>query len=177
MAVKWASKKRATSFFGHVIMLRAFSLLHPKRQRYCHTELVFSNNDWFSSREFSNAVSFSRGIPKGEKIEDYDFIEIPCTVEEEERLRKWCEREQFNEDGTRCGYDKQAILFQFLPIPISWQSVKDWFCTEVCSAAIQTLSWLTGYTAASLQPTDAHYELLDETKRVSYIKNRIGELI
>lgn len=154
-----AFKHRATSFFGKLIKAWTFS-------DYCHSELIFSDGQWFSSREFKNGVGFIPGPPPGEKLQDYDFIILPISSEDELRVKAWCEREQYNDDGTKCGYDVRGVLFSFLPIPIGWQSADKWFCSEVCCAALQTLGWFAGYSAASVSPKQLHKLTLKEIQRV-----------
>jgi hypothetical protein len=143
--MKLAFKKQATSFFGRIIKLWTLS-------KYCHVELVFSNGEWFSSREYKGAVSFCYGVPEGETEEMYDFLDLPMSDLDERYIRQWCVKEQFREDGTRCGYDVRGVIFSFLPIPIGWQSAQDWFCSEICVAALQRVGWFSGYSAASISP-------------------------
>ena len=146
-----AFKHNATSFFGKLIKFYTFS-------EYCHCEIIFSDGQWYSSREYKNGVSFITGPPNGERMTDYDFFLLPISKDDEQRIRSWCEKEQFNDDGTRCGYDVRGVLFSFLPIPIGWQSADKWFCSEICCAALQTIGWFAGYSAASVSPKKL-YEL------------------
>lgn len=134
-----AFKKEATSFFGKLIKGYTFS-------KYCHAELVFSDDMWFSAREFTGGTQFVKGPPPNERYSMYDFIELPIDVQGEARIRKWCEGE------TGCNYDVRGVLFSFLPIPIGWQSAEKWFCSEICCAALQIEGWFKGYSAASVSP-------------------------
>lgn len=154
-----AFKHNATSFFGKLIKFYTFS-------PYCHCEIIFSDGQWFSSREYKNGVGFITGPPNGERMTDYDFVMLPSiSKEDEQRIRAWCEKEQFNDDGTRCGYDVRGVLFSFLPIPIGWQSADKWFCSEICCAALQTIGWFAGYSAASISPKKLHELTLKEVKK------------
>ena len=147
-----AGKKEANSTFGKIIQAYTYAPWY-KGVRYCHVELVFSNFEWFSAREFQNAVSFSYGPPSGDVLEQYDLFSLDSiTKEREERIRRWCTSEMRRDDGSPCKYDVRGVLFSFLPIPIGWQSAEDWFCSEICAAALQYDGWLSGYSACSLSP-------------------------
>jgi len=154
-----AFKKEATSFFGKLIKGYTFS-------KYCHAELVFSDNMWFSAREFKDGTQFVKGPPTGERYSMYDFIELPISAEEEARVRKWCEGE------VGCDYDTRGVVFSFLPIPIGWQSAEKWFCSEVCCAALQTVGWFRGYSAAAVSPRKLHQLAVEEEP----VKRRLAEI-
>jgi len=147
-----AAKKEATSFFGKVIKVWTYFGKPKGLPSYCHVELVFSDGSWFSSREFKGATSFVKGPPPGERMSMYDFFPLPVSPDDEYSIREWCRKEQWRDDGSKCGYDVRGVLFSFLPIPIGWQSAQDWFCSEVCCAVLQTRGWFSGYSAASVHP-------------------------
>lgn len=152
----WAAKKDATTIFGRLIKLWTY-LRKPKHlPSYCHIELVFSNGDWFSAREFKGGVGFSTGIPPGEKRVSYDFFALPTTPEKEAEIRKWCEAE------VGCDYDVRGILFRFLPIPVGWQHPEKWFCSEICVNAMQNDGFFKGFGAADLDPNKATRIILGE---------------
>lgn len=161
-----ASKRKATTLFGWIIKLWPFSGW-GWTCRFTHSELVFSNGEWYSSRDI-NGTAFSVGPPHGDKPEWYDYVNIPMTPEEENRVMKWCEREIFNEDGSKCKYDLIGVLLSFFPIPIAWQNSKKWFCSEVCCAALQVAGWLSGFTPATISPLRLHKFLKDEIERRTY---------
>jgi len=158
-----ASKKKATTLFGWIIKAWPFSGF-GWHNRYCHSELVFSNGEWFSSRDI-NGTAFSAGPPYGDKPEWYDYIDVPMSQEDEDRIMRWCEREIFNEDCSKCTYDIIGVILSFSPIPIAWQNSRQWFCSEVCCAALQTAGWLSGYTAATISPLRLHKFLMQERRR------------
>lgn len=137
--IQLAFKKTATSFFGKLIKLYTFS-------KYCHAEIVFSNGEWFSSREVRNGAGFCYGPPPGDSVEMYDLVPVPMSPDDEARMRRWCKTEM------PCSYDVRGVLFSFLPIPIGWQSAEKWFCSEICCAAFQTIGWFAGYTASAVSP-------------------------
>lgn len=154
-----AFKKEATNFFGRIIKAYTFS-------KYCHAELVFSDNTWFSAREFKDGTSFIPGPPPGERFSMYNYIPLRLSREAETRIRAWCEREK------GCDYDVRGVLFSFLPIPIGWQSAEKWFCSEICCAALQTEGWFTGYSAASVSPRKLYHLTIGEEP----IKRRLESL-
>lgn len=160
-----AGKKVATSTFGKLIQNYTYVPWY-KGPRYCHTELVFSNGEWFSSRELQNAVSFSKGPAHGDLISAYDLFVIPgMTLEREERIKRWCTSEICNDDGSPCNYDVRGVVFSFLPIPIGWQSPDKWFCSEICVAALQFDGWFVGYDASSISPKKCIELFMDECKK------------
>lgn len=146
-----AAKHKSTSKFGKIIQTWTYVPWY-QGPRYCHVEVIFSDNKWYSSREFNNAVSFSNGIPHGDTLDMYNIFDLPFTKRQEKRLREWAEKEQYRSDGSKCGYDVRGVLFSFLPIPIGWQSAEDWFCSEIIVAMLQTEGWFSGYSAASISP-------------------------
>lgn len=164
-----AFKHKATSFFGKII--KAWTL-----SPYCHCEIIFSDGQWFSARELHNAVNFVTGPPNGDRLTDYDFFLLPISKDDEQRIRAWCEKEQFNDDGTRCGYDVRGVLFSFLPIPIGWQSADKWFCSEICCAALQTIGWFAGYSAASVSPKKLYELTLKEISKHKNFKAKVEVL-
>lgn len=163
-----AFKHKAVGVFGKLIKLWPFAGSH----KYCHVELVFSNGDWFSAREFKNGVSFTKGeVPSDDTIFDYDLMPLPMIgPEEERRLRVWCQEE------VGCDYDTRGVIFSFLPIPIGWQHKEKWFCSEICFAALQSLGLsslkaIKGVTPASVSPGRMH-RLLVNIVKVSCFENR-----
>lgn len=148
-----AFKKEATSFFGKLIKVWTFS-------KYCHAEIVFSNGEWFSAREFKSGTAFVNGPPAGERFSMYDFVKLPFNSVAEARIRKWCGSEK------GCDYDVRGVLFSFLPIPIGWQSAESWFCSEVCCAALQTEGWFRGYSAAAVSPRKLYDLAVKEVRKL-----------
>lgn len=142
--LKLASRKKSTSIYSKIIKLWPFG---GAAGRYSHSELVFSDGMTFSSDEADNGTRWKEKI---ENPADWDFIDIPCTEAEENRVRKFCDGE------LNCKYDKKGILFSFLPIPVGWQSKDRWFCSEICVAALQQIGLLVGVTPASVAPSRLH---------------------
>lgn len=139
-----AFQKDSRTFFGKVIRLWT-------RGQYSHTELVFSDGKWFSSDETDNGTRFIDG-PKPDC--SYDYIHVPVHEYDEARIREFCEAEN------GCAYDKKGIGFSFLPIPIGYQSETRWFCSEICTAALQLAKYCSGYTPARVHPNKL-YKILN----------------
>jgi hypothetical protein len=143
--VKVAFQKKATTFFGRFIRLWTGGI-------YSHTELVFSNGVMFSSDEQDGGSRFLPGPKKGA---EYDYINVPMSAEDERRILQFCKAE----DG--CHYDKIGIGFSFLPIPLGYQNADAWFCSEICTAALQLAGYCVGYTPARIHPNKL-YKLLNK---------------
>lgn len=115
--------------------------------KYSHEEIAFSNGWSWSSDEADGGTRFKR-IDYGKG--NWDRLFIPCTEEEERRVWDFCVREN------GLPYDKRGIAFSFLPIPIGWQHPEAWFCSEACTAAVQLLGYMSGYSPASIAPSKAY---------------------
>lgn len=144
-----AFKKNTTSAFGWFIKLWT-------RGPYCHTELVFSNGEWFSSDEGDNGTRWINGPKQGA---EYDYLDVPVTGQQESAIRNFCKGEE------NCGYDKKGIGFSFLPIPLGYQNHNEWFCSEICTAGLQLAGYCTGYTPARVHPNLLHEILRKEIKQ------------
>lgn len=88
-----------------------------------HTELVFSNGDWFSARPRGGVEFWRHGIPA-----NYDFISLWVPVEQEAAARKWAES-VVGEPYDWCGYRGAP------PSPS-----KKW-CSLACCLACQQTGW------------------------------------
>ena len=147
--MKVAFKKNITSVFGRLITLWT-------KGKYCHTELVFSDGRWFSSDESDKGSRFLVGPKTGC---EYDYLDVPITPEDEARILKFCE----SENGLP--YDKKGIGFSFLPIPLGYQSENAWFCSEICTAALQIAQYCSGYTPARVHPNKLYKILSTELSK------------
>jgi hypothetical protein len=140
-----AFKKSTTSAFGWLIKLYT-------RGEYCHSELVFSTGSMFSSDEEDGGSRFIDGPKDGV---EYDYLDVPMSREDERRIITFCMQEN------KCPYDKQGIAFSFLPVPLGYQNPDAWFCSEICTAALQLAGYCTGYTPARVHPNKL-YKILKE---------------
>lgn len=108
---------------------------------YSHCEIIFSDGYFFSARPFSRVSYTHRRITSR-----WDVIDIPCTIEEEEAIRKWCDGE------LGCGYDWLGIL-RFLFDEVR-PSDNRWFCSEICAAVLRNMGRLPKSTTPhTLHPT------------------------
>jgi hypothetical protein len=143
----WATFRKKTngeSVYSKIIRLWPFG---GSAGRYSHEEIAFSNGWSWSSDEADDGTRFKQiDYSKG----NWDKLFIPCTPEEERRVWEKCEKE----NGLK--YDKRGIAFSFLPIPIGWQHPDRWFCSEACTAMLQLLGYMTGYSPASIAPSRAY---------------------
>jgi len=147
--MKLAFRKKPRSIYAHIIRLWTFG-------KYSHSEIVFSDGKCFSSDEADGGTRFK---DMAMSADDWDLLAIPCSSQQEKRVRAFCEEE----DDLK--YDKVGIGFSFLPIPIGWQSANRWFCSELCVAALQQIGFLTGYTPASISPNKLYKLLKKELER------------
>lgn len=121
--------------------------------RFSHVELVFSDGVCFSSSATDGGTRF-RELDLNP--EEWEFVPVQLSPDVEARVREFCKAEE------GCRYDWRGIGFSFLPIPIGWQHAEKWFCSEVCTAALQVAGYLRGYTPASLSPNGMHKKLVAE---------------
>lgn len=141
--MKVAFFRAGTSFFSRLIQFWT-------RGSASHVELVFSDGMAFSSHEADGGTRFKQidfSAP------GWELVDVPVSADDESRILAWCH----NEEG--CAYDWRGITFSFLPVPIGWQHSERWFCSEVCTAALQLAGYLSGYTPASLSPNGMYKAL------------------
>lgn len=140
-----AFRKKPNSIYAHIIRAWTFG-------KFSHSELVFSDSRTFSSDEADGGTRWThKPLPRNE----WDFLTVPCTEQQEQEIAAFCAKEE------KCKYDMVGIGFSFLPIPIGWQSPEKWFCSEICVAALQQIGYLTGYTPARVSP-NALYKILKQ---------------
>lgn len=113
---------------------------------YSHVELVFSNGMSFSSSSRDGGTRWKRIDYSDGK---WDLVEIPVNAVDEARIARWCD--------SVCGakYDWDGI-FGFV-IPFWRQHANDWFCSEVCTAALQRVGLLSGVNPASTSPSKLYW--------------------
>jgi hypothetical protein len=105
---------------------------------YSHCELIFSDGISFSSswRDDGIGVRYKEIYYLPNR---WDFIEIP-TTDQELKMRSWCDART----EEKAKYDWRGII-QFV-IPFIKQNDEDWFCSEICIAALNhggVLDWST----------------------------------
>ncbi len=102
----------------------------PERYaRYSHTEILFSTGECFSSSETDGGCRFKM---IAFKEENWDFVEIPTTPEQEEKIMEFCEFQ----NGNR--YNKVGIFFAQI---LNFNKKKNgtWFCSEITTRAFQEI--------------------------------------
>jgi len=97
---------------------------------FSHCELIFSDGVCFSSswREDGVGVRYKKikFLPNR-----WDVIEVPTTETQEAIIRCWCDKRV----EERARYDWWGIV-QFV-IPFIKQRDEDWYCSEICIAALK----------------------------------------
>ena len=120
--------------------------------KYSHTEIVFSDNLSFSSSHWDKCSRFK-------KIEynknDWDFLELEISKEKEQRIRSFCEKEK----GKECKCFKVVIMHV---LGLYKKSKNEWFCSQICSAALQNAHIVEGITPYLVNPIDLYELLLEE---------------
>lgn len=109
-----------------------------------HCELIFSDGQSFSADiERWRTCFATKDFSNTEKWVVYD---LPAITEAEEAIiRKFCVAE------TGCWYDIIGIFFSIV-LPFGFQSPWWWFCSEVCTAALQQIGLLQGKKAWRVTP-------------------------
>jgi hypothetical protein len=94
-----------------------------------HCELIFSDNRWLSCRPGTGVIYRKRFDEVDHDPKDWILIDLPFDEDQERIIREWCE----NELG--CKYDWKGI-YSFI-LPFIREDPMRWFCSEICTAAIQ----------------------------------------
>jgi len=141
--LKVAFRKKSSSFYSKLIRIWTFG-------KYSHSEILFPDGRSFSSDE---ADGGTRWRNQAMSTDEWDFLDVPCTIDHVQRVAEFCD------DENGCEYDMTGISFSFLPVPIGWQSSTRWFCSEICVAALQQIGYMVGHTPSRVSP-NALYKLL-----------------
>ena len=103
-------------------------------QSYCkHSELYFSNGQSFSSDPGYGGTHFT--VRDYSDPNKWELVALPwITSDMEADIYRFCNQE------LGCRYDWKAVLLGWLITPCN--SINDWFCTELCLAALRPyLKW------------------------------------
>lgn len=95
---------------------------------FSHSEIVFSDGQWFSSSPRDGGVRYKKINPKPDH---WEFIEIPITEQQEERMRRWCDRQ------VGLPYDWYGVFRFAFPWLSRSQHRRKWFCSEISIASLQ----------------------------------------
>ena len=110
--------------------------------KYSHCELLFNDGSWFGCKPNGDTKTNYRSRIINDK---WDFIELNITLEEEKKIKIWCD----NEVG--CSYDWKGIFLSQI-LPFGEQSRDKWFCSEICVEALQVIGKLLGITSWKISP-------------------------
>lgn len=138
--------KRDPSFFGWLIKLWTGG-------PYSHCEILFSDGMMASSMQ-GEGVRFTHVGQQNFAI-DWDSIEVPANEAEEQLVRKWF----YGELGA--GYDWYG-LFCCQVLGYHREDPHDWWCSEACTAAIQTIGFLKKIQPYTLSPNGMYKKLRKE---------------
>jgi hypothetical protein len=118
---------------------------------YSHCELVFSNGLTFSAYIEEYRTCFKN---KEHLDSEWDYITLPMSIENEYKIYQFCLKE------TDCKYDIIGLVFTQI-IPLSFENPYWWFCSEVCTAALQANNMLLGIVPHETDPGEL-YKLVKE---------------
>lgn len=101
------------------------------RSPYSHCELLFSDgllseNGWMFGAMPGEGTRFKQATLKPA---EWIFVDLPVTRPQELLALYFCRAEN------KCGYDYPGV-FRYL-LPLFTESKEKWFCSEVCTAALQ----------------------------------------
>jgi hypothetical protein len=122
---------------------------HDHPNRYSHVELWFDNVEGqpcFSSSNRDGGVRFkSIDLTSGK----WELVDVPCRHFEELDVHRWC--------GTKVGgrYDWPGVLG--FVIPFLRHKRNRWFCSEICTAALQRVGRLAGVVPHRTTPNKLHW--------------------
>lgn len=111
--------------------------------QFSHCELHFGGGQCFSSRPGSGVSWTYRDIDR----HDWLRIAIPGADGQESKIREWCG------DEVGCAYDWRGVLFTQV-LPWGWRSKDKWFCSEICTAALQRIGMLPGIKPWHVSPSE-----------------------
>ena len=114
------------------------------RDAYSHCELVFSDGLWFSADARTGKVRFAKIIEDPLK---WDFTEVRLDTFAENKVRRWCERQEGK------GYDYLGV-FLAAGLYLGIEDPDCWFCSEICTAALQQVGKLKGVKGYTVSPVD-----------------------
>jgi hypothetical protein len=125
------------------------------RGPYSHAELVFSDQQCFSSRP-GDGVGI---LPISVSSLDWDIIDFPVSFEEEQTCRGWAEASVFRTTKggvvVRRGYDWLGIfLSQVLPLKVD--DTSRYFCSEAIVRCLQQVGWFGNLRATSCNPNSLY---------------------
>ena len=125
------------------------------KQRYFHTELLFSDGQIFSASPNIKRTKFFTYNPLSSQPRD--IFELNVSEEEEAVIRKFCEGE------LGCRYDFVGIVFSMV-FPFQFQHPHWWFCSEVSLAALQKIGMFPGVKPHTVDPGEFFTKVITSGK-------------
>jgi hypothetical protein len=114
---------------------------------YSHCEIHFGHSDCFSAKA-GEGCRFTR-VPEANRTAYWGAVPIVLLPDEESRIRQFCIGE------TGCGYDYWGALFA-AGLGTNWSSRNRWFCSEICTAALQVIGMLPKEKPWRMTPGGLH---------------------
>jgi hypothetical protein len=112
------------------------------KSEYTHCEIIFSDGIWFgNSRGWASNVSFHSYTD----LKNWDFLEFNIDHHTEQKIKKWCEEQ----DGKK--YDWVGFYLSQV-ISLKGDSPDKWFCSEICTAALQRAGVFPYIKPSSISP-------------------------
>lgn len=140
--MKFAFLKHDTSIVGTLIKWWT-------KSNYSHCEILFDDGLMFSAHPKEGTSYRTLGF---KEQRDYEFLDLPTTLEEDIKIKCFCESE------LGCKYDWKGIWFSQI-IRMSRSHKDQWFCSEVCTAAVQQIGRLQTCRACDVSPGHLHKRL------------------
>lgn len=110
------------------------------RDTFSHVELLFDDGLMFSASQYENKVRFK---PHSYTGKAWVRVDLDLTPEQVKQVRQWCEKQV----GKK--YDYLGIAgFVFG----NRDNSNKWFCSEVCTAALQQVGKFRGVKASKVSP-------------------------
>jgi hypothetical protein len=114
--------------------------LHDEPKTFCHVEIIFSDGVAFSA-QYGEGVRFVKNL---DTSRGWWKVPLAVSAEEEQTVRQWCE----SHAGGR--YDVPGVLA--FKIPFIRQAMGAWFCSEICSTALQQIGMFSDLKPHRLSP-------------------------
>jgi hypothetical protein len=99
---------------------------------YCHAELIFSDNMWFSCSSETGGAAY-QNYYKDPKYKPYqwEILTLKITEKEEQIIRDWCNKMIGNK------FDWKGFFPMFLYVIKQKNGIR--FCSEICTEALQQI--------------------------------------
>lgn len=141
--MKIAFNKNVPDFFDKLIRWWT-------KSPYSHCELLFADGKSFSAYP-GVGTRFVQFEPHNPHF--WDIVELPTSADEDVVLREFCVYE------SGCKYDWYGILASQI-VKAARSSKNKWFCSEVCTAALQRIGYFEGSVPSTFSPAKLHKRLV-----------------